>query len=687
MFGRSPVWRMMFVAGAAFVICCGAGCASGGWYSYRHGSRGGPAGRAAAGAAVVGAALDELWVIVRPKALPERQAARPGCGALIARVGEEGRRVPVPLKHTDVKAAIAGNIATVEVTQQFHNPFDTRIQARYIFPLPQNAAVHDFVMTIGERRIRGIIRERKEAERIYHQALAAGLVASLLTQERPNVFRQLVGNIEPGRQIDVNIKYFHTLTYVDGWFEFVFPMVVGPRFNPPGSTDGVGAVARGSRGASGQATEVQYLRPGERSGHDIALSVSIDAGTPIEQVACRSHVIEQRAAAPNRAKVTLSPRDAIPNKDFVLRYRPAGASVKSALLAHRDKRGGFFTLSLYPPADSGRVERHPMELVFVVDCSGSMDGAPIAQAKRAVMRGLRRLQPVDTFQIIRFSNNASQLGPAPLPATDDNVRRGMQYATSLRSDGGTMMIEGIKAALDFPHDPARLRFVTFLTDGYIGNEKEILREMTKRLGPTRVFSFGVGPAVNRYLLERMAVLGKGVVAYVGIDDGAAEVMDSFFARVTRAVMTDIRIDWGDVRVAEIYPRRVPDLFAGRPVVLTGRFEGPGPTEIRIHGQLAGRASELLVPADPDRAAPPHPGIPLIWARSKIADLTNLGAYESDPGIPGRIKDVALEYGLVSAYTAFVAVDSLTRTKGDFGTTVAVPVPVPEGVRYDTTVQE
>src|SRR5947208_11878295 len=212
---------------------------------------------------------------------------------MLAKIPRKPREIPLPLEHTEVKALVSGFIATVEVTQQFQNPYDARIEAVYVFPLPHNASVNDFVMTIGERRIRGIIRERREAERIYQEAKERGYVASLLTEERPNIFTQSVANIEPGRAIDVNIKYFHTLDYVDGWYEFVFPMVVGPRFNPPGTTNGIGAVERGGRGASGQSTEVQYLRPHERSGHDISLAVNIDAGVPVEQVECKPHQVRR----------------------------------------------------------------------------------------------------------------------------------------------------------------------------------------------------------------------------------------------------------------------------------------------------------------------------------------------------------------------------------------------------------
>jgi len=630
---------------------------------------------------------DEIWVIAKPETVaPPNDEETPGSGVMIAKLPKEDKKIPLPLKHTDVKGQISGYIATVEVTQQFHNPYDEKIEAVYVFPLPQNAAVNEFIMTIGDRKIRGIIREREEAERIYAQARRQGHVASLLTQERPNIFAQKVANVEPGKEIDVNIKYFNTLAYVDGWYEFVFPMVVGPRFNPPGYTDGVGAVARGKSGISGQKTEVQYLKPGERSGHDISLSLDIDAGVAIEEVACATHVITKTAISPENLAVKLSPRDSIPNKDFVLRYRVAGRSVKSALVTHHDERGGFFSLMLYPPHDLAALKRSPMEMIFVLDCSGSMSGKPIAKAKGAIRRALRKLGPDDTFQIIRFSNNASKLGPDPVAATPSNVRRGLKYVDSLHGGGGTMMIEGIKAALDFAHDPRRFRLVSFMTDGYIGNEVEILGAVHDRLGESRIFSFGVGSSVNRYLLDRMAKLGKGAVAYVGLDDSAGQVIDLFYDRISHPALTDIAIDWGDMQVTDAYPGQLPDLFVGRPIILTGRFDGDGRTTIRVTGKVGDSPREIAIPVDLDESQT-HPGIACVWARKKIETLANQATHDTKADLPAEIKQVALEYSLMSAYTAFVAVDSAHKTAGDHGVTIYVPVPVPEGVKYETTVQE
>ena len=635
---------------------------------------------------------EELWVIQRGQvqAAPNaEQEPMPGTGALMAKLPESPEAVAVPLKHTEVKADILGYIATVDVTQQYHNPYDAKIEAVYVFPLPHNAAVNEFVMTIGERKIRGIIREREEAQKIYAEAKSQGYVASLLTQERPNIFTQAVANIEPGRQIDINVRYFHTLEYRDGSYEFVFPMVVGPRFNPPRSADPIEAVGRGTQNVQGK--KVEYLRPNERSGHDIGLTVNVNAGVAIENLQCRSHNVEVRQGEEESSVVALARNDTIPNRDFVLRYQVAGGTTKSALVAHREERGGYFTLMIFPPKDPTSLPRRPLEMVFTVDVSGSMSGRPIEQAKSALRYALANMDARDTFQVITFSSDARQLFERPVPVTRDNVQSALSFVNSQRGGGGTMMIEGIKASLNFPRDEERLRFVSFLTDGYIGNEAEILRAVHDNLGASRIFSFGVGSSVNRYLLDHMAKMGSGAVAYLSLNDKAEEVMGPYFERISHPAMTDVEIDWGGMKVTEVYPRRVPDLFVGRPVIISGRFEGEGNGTIKVRGRAGNEVAEMVVPVKVGagaEATAAHKAISAVWARTKIADLADRSAWDVEAReLPAQVRQVALEYGLMSPFTAFVAVDSLTRTGGTHGVTVNVPVPVPEGVRYETTVDE
>ncbi len=649
-----------------------------------------------------GGFVEEIMVTATARERPQRtiRSSRPpvdetpldpGSGAMVASVPSEAdasgtKRVPLPLRHTAVDAAIAGHIGAVQVKQQFANPFDTKIEAVYVFPLPEQAAVTEFVMVIGDRTIRGILREKEEAEAIYREARAQGYRASLLVQRRPNIFEQKVANIEPGKAIDVDITYFHTLAFKDGWYSFVFPTVVGPRFNPPGHPDSIPAMPRGGNSATPGATGVEYLAPTERSGHDLGITVRIDAGVQIEELKSTHEIVVTRDE-PAAATVQLANRTTIPNRDFVLDFRVAGDTVKSNLMTYKDPETGegFFSLMMIPPIDTAGVSRRPMEMVFVIDCSGSMSGRPLEQAKEAVATALARLDPNDTFQIIRFSDDASQFGAAPVRATKPNLAAARRYLANLNSQGGTMMLEGIKAALDFPHNPSRFRFVSFLTDGYIGNESDILAEVHRRLGAARIFSFGVGSSVNRYLLERMAREGRGVAAYLGVNDSAEEVMGAFFDRASHAALTDVEIDWGGMTVSDIYPAQLPDLFVGRPLVVSGRFEGD-PTSVTLSGTVDDSRRSFMLDATDQGTAGPY--IAKVWARSNIADLHVRQATVGDPHGEFRdaIRRIALRHQLVSNYTSFVAVDSSELTAGQYGVTVHQAVPVPDGVRYETTVE-
>jgi len=673
------------VAAGVFVLaCCGA---MGGAYpsAMSPGREGEGAGE---DLGIAPLAADELWVIARNDAPKEpRPLAEERSPALKAVKPGSSEEIPLPLERTSVRAQIDAYVASVEVEQRYHNPYGEKIEVVYVFPLPEDAAVSGFLMQIGDRTIRGVIREREEAERIYEEAKSQGFVASLLTEERPNVFTQRVANIEPGKVIDVQLTYYNTLPYRDGAYAFEFPTVVGPRFNPPGTTDGVGAVARGASGLSGQGTEVQYLKPGDESGAEFTMVVDLDAGAKVTRIDSPTHEIEVATVSPSRRRIELARGAARPDKDFVLNYAVAGETVQSAFLLHEDARGRFFTLVLTPPAEVERLRRAPVEHVFVLDTSGSMDGEPIEIVKKAVRRVLEKLEPTDSFQIIRFSNDSSALGPSPIPATARNVRRGLDYVDDLEGEGGTMMIEGIKAALDFPHEEGKVRLVSFMTDGYIGNEAEILAAIHGKLGRSRIFSFGVGSAPNRYLLERMAKLGQGAVAYVTggrADEGA---VDAFYDRIAHPALSDIEIDWRGMRVSEVFPSRIPDLWSGRPVVITGRLEGDVARAAGLEGRIGGESVGFEIPISADGTVR-RPAIAQVWARMQIADLAEKSLWQEDRAeLAERIKTVALNFGLLSKFTAFVAVDASRVTEGGHGTTVVQPVPVPDGVRYETTVAD
>jgi Ca-activated chloride channel family protein len=599
------------------------------------------------------------------------ETTTPTGGRLVTRDG--GEVVDVPLAHTDVRLRIDGHLAEATVTQTFRNPYEHTIEAVYMFPLPTDAAVGSLAIELGGRRIEGDIKQREDAVRVYERAKKRGNVAALLTQERPNLFTQSVANIEPGAQIDVELTYVHAMPYTDGGYEVVFPMVAGPRYVPAGS----------AQAADAPKVQPSVLPPGMRSSHDIGLFVEVDAGVSIESIQSPSHQLEiTRDLAGHRAAISLADGDTIPNKDFVLRWTVAGDAPEIAVLAHRDGNGdGSFVLIAQPPADAAADDVAPREIVFVLDTSSSMAGEPLDKAKQVIRRVLGGLRPDDTFQIVRFDDGASALGPDPIANKPRNLRYVYEWLDALDAQGGTAMTEGIEAALAIPHDPLRLRIVAFLTDGYIGNEDEILRLVDAKLGESRLFSFGVGSAVNRYLLEEMASLGRGAAQFVRPDEDTDTVVDRFYQRIDRAVLTDLRVDWGGLAVTDAVPDRMPDLFVGQPLVLAGHYTAPGSGTVEVRGTSAGREVRFEVPVTlPARRD--RPAVASVWARRRIGELSRRLLRRADDALVANIVELSLAHRVLTRYTAFVAVDTsrVVDHSGGEPRTVAVPVEVPDKVR-------
>ncbi|MBU1910000.1 MAG: VWA domain-containing protein [Verrucomicrobia bacterium] len=476
-------------------------------------------------------------------------------------------------------------------------------------------------------------------------------------------------------------------------------MVVGPRYIPgtPTGKQAEGLVPRSSQSEGGWSPDTDQvpdasritppvLKPGERNGHDIMVTVKLNAGLPVQTLECPTHeVVLSPETAPfdGPVLVRLAPRDTIPNKDFVLRYTVAGAAPQTGFLAHRDENGGTFMLMFQPPIQPVLDGITPKEMVFVLDCSGSMSGEPLALVKKAIRHALNNLNPDDTFQIIRFSDSSASFAKEPLKATKENVRRGLSYLNGLNSQGGTEMIEGIKAALDFPHRDHRLRIVCFMTDGYIGNEKQILDAIRTRLGEdTRLFSFGVGSSVNRYLLERMAEVGRGEVKYVLLNEKPEDTVKKFYERIRNPVLTHIRVDWAGLDVEDLFPARIPDLFMGQPIFVLGRYTRPGAATIRVHGKINGQPVSYELPVELPESGADNSAVASLWARARIRELSAELYGGRDEDVVREITDLALKYRLMSEYTSFVAVEDKVVNEDGKPVTIQVPVEMPEGVSYE-----
>jgi Ca-activated chloride channel family protein len=600
-----------------------------------------------------------------------------------------------PLKHTDVKADISGFLARVTVRQEFENPFGEKIEAVYIFPLSQNAAVDDMTMQVGARAaIKGKILRREEAQQVYETAKNAGQVASLLDQERPNIFTQSVANILPGEKVVITISYVETLKYEEGTYTFAFPMVVGPRYIPgqPAGQQNPG----GRLPDTNQAPDASRITPpvapaGMRAGHDISLSVNLDSGVPLDGMNCKSHAIDTNQLDASRAVVKLKNENEIPNKDFVLKYDVAGRKTTDALLTHRDERGGFFTFILQPPDRVEAKDVNPKEIVFVVDTSGSMSGFPLDKAKESMKLALDNLYPGDTFNLITFAGDTHILFDKPAPATKENLAKAQAFLESRQGGGGTEMMRAIKAALDPSDAQDHVRIVCFMTDGYVGNEGEIISEIQKH-PKARVFSFGIGSSVNRFLLDKMAEEGRGEVEYVSLQDDGSAAAKRFHERIRNPLLTDVALEWNGLEVADVYPKRLPDLFSAKPVVIYGRYTKAGAGTIRMKGMMAGREVTREIPVTLPEVKPEHDTLATLWARARVDDLTaqdyaGVQNGAAKPEIKETITQLGLEYRLLTQFTSFVAVEEIVVTDGGTPRRVDVPVEAPEGVNRELTVTD
>jgi Ca-activated chloride channel homolog len=629
-----------------------------------------------------GAPADELWVIVPPerRLLPPNDET-PGSGTMFTPTSTGF--AALPLEMTTVEAHITSIFAGVEVLQEFRNPYAEKIEAVYAFPLPQDASVTGFVMTIGQRTIRAVVREREEAEALYYEARKAGKNAALLTQERPNIFTQKVANIEPGQNIDINITYFHTVNLADGWYEWVYPMTIGPRFRPPNAT---------RRTTSPTLHPTPYLTATDSATPRVSINLTIDAGTTVHSLESPSHAISTTQQSPGKWLVNFADSSVAADRDFRVRYRVGGNGPQGSLAladAGPGTRGGYFALTITPPLNPSEMATRPLEMTFILDRSGSMKGKPFDQARAAIDYALGQLSPADTFQIVSFSNDVSRFSNAPVSASREAVRQGRAYLRSLRADGGTMVLQGINSAFAQRNDRQRTRVVVLLSDGLVSNEAEIIGRVHARADDVCVFSFGIGDAPNRFLMNRIARMGDGAATYIGAGDDPVEPMRLFLERVSTPALTDVRIDYGSLAVRDIVPDRIPDLWLGRPITIVGRTRS-NPSDINtgtitVTGKVNGITRRIEIPIDPAVASSTDT-LPYIWARRKIMQLVDEATFRSPGPRQREIRKLALNYGLASPFTAFVAVDALSQTSGTSGTTIIQPLPMPNGMRYETSVE-
>jgi Ca-activated chloride channel homolog len=562
-----------------------------------------------------------------------------------------------PLRHTAVTAKVAGMVGMFTVEQEFGNPFTAPIEAVYVFPLGDDAAISGYQITIGDRTIAGEIQPRGEARRSYEQARSAGHTAALVEQEKPNIFTQHVANIAPGETVRVKLTYSELLDYQDGTYELAVPLVVGPRYLPadrPGRAP-VSARAAGAPTSPG-VTSIPYAAA-TRDASTVSFTAEIDAGVPIGELRSPSHGLHIERVSETRRRVTLARQDELPNRDLVVHYATAQRATMAGVIGHRVGGDGYFLLTVQPKASYRTADVAAREVIVVVDTSGSMDGAPLTQAAAVASGIVRSFGDRDTFNVLQFAGGVAAMAAQPIRGDAQGQERGLRYLAGLRAGGSTEMELGVAAMLAREPEPERVRIIYFLTDGFIGNDDVVLSAARRLAGRNRIMTVGIGAAPNRHLLDRLAVAGRGFATYVALNESVVELTQQLVLRSAYPYLTDVTIDWGELSVRDLSPEPIPDVYAGQPLVISGRYDRPGSGAVLVKARSAGREVtiplEVTLPAEQD-----HEAVAQLWARRQVEALTR----EVDPEVGmseqarRALTELGLAHHLVTAETSFVAID-------------------------------
>ena len=605
-------------------------------------------------------------------------------GALLFRMDGSEALVPAPVLNTDVHMVVTGIVARARVRQEFTNPGNSWTEGIYVFPLPEDAAVDHLGMRIGERVIEGVIKERAAAKAEYEGAKRAGQRASLVEQERPNIFTTSVANIPPSAAITVEIEYQHALRYDSGQFRLRFPMVVGPRYipgTPAPSSDGTGWASDTDQVPDASRITPPVAHPARGPINPVSLVIELDPGTPPALLESPYHEIQTTPLAGGRYRIELA-RGTVPaDRDFELVWQPhAEAAPLASLFTERTGGETFALLMVMPPVPAAlEGTRLPREVIFVIDNSGSMHGASIDQAKAALKMALGRLRPEDSFNVIRFNHTTDALFPDARAATPQNLALADRYVGRLRADGGTEMLPALQQALDGQEHPGRLRQVIFLTDGAVGNEAQLFSAINERLGDTRLFTIGIGSAPNSHFMREAARLGRGTFTYIGSVTEVKEKMVTLFGKLESPALTDVRLELAGGSAVDTVPTRIPDVYLGEPVTVALRA-GTLPPRVVLRGQLGpDRWERELSMQVTDTAA----GLSVHWARGKIAGLLDTRRTGTpDHEVRRGVLDLALAFHLVSPYTSLIAVDVTPVRPGNEGLhTMALETNLPHGWDY------
>ena len=577
----------------------------------------------------------------------------------------------LPLKSTSADVNIAGVIADVKVTQVYRNEGRNPLEAIYVFPASTRAAVYAMKMTMGERTIIAKIKKRDEARQEYEQAKQQGKSASLLEQQRPNVFQMNVANIMPGDEIKVEMSYTELLIPTDKEYEFIYPTVVGPRYSNQSA-------------ATAPATEhwVQnpYLHQGEAPTYGFDINVHIAAGMALQKIFSPSHKVDVRYTGNTGATIALDKSETSGgNKDYILKYRLAGGQIESGLLLSQGEKENFFLLMLQPPRRVALDQIPAREYIFIVDVSGSMYGYPLDISKNLLKDLIGNLRPTDTFNVLLFAGGNSVLSDHSLPATQENIAKAIKAIEQQQGGGGTELLPALKRALSLPRSEDVSRTVIIATDGYVSVEAQAFDLIRNNLGNANMFAFGIGTSVNRHLIEGMARAGMGEPFVITKPEEAPAKAKAFRTLIESPVLTRIKTDFGGFDVYDVEPASVPDVLADRPVIIFGKWRGKPQGTITIKGVSGQGEYQDSVNVSSSKPSRANAALRYLWARHRIAMLSDYNLLRSEDKRVKEITELGLTYNLLTNYTSFVAVDSEVRNMDGKTTTVKQPLPLPEGV--------
>jgi|CXWL01.1.fsa_nt_gi Ca-activated chloride channel family protein len=583
-------------------------------------------------------------------------------GRLLFRSGQAGRFIPAPSLKTDVQITVTGVIARAIVTQEFTNPGKDWAEGIYVFPLPETAAVDHLRMKVGERIIEGQIKERGEAKKVYEQAKQEGKRASLVEQERPNIFTTSIANIAPHDIITIEIEYQETVRFDQSAFSLRFPMVVGPRYIPGTAVlvedqpqAGQGMALDTDRVPDASRVTPPVEPPAYGSINPVSLSVDLAPGFPLGKLESASHPILIIPESDGRRHVTLRQDTVLADRDFQLTWQPAPGQNPTATLFTQQQQGDTYAfMMVMPPATVGKeAVGLPRETIFIIDTSGSMSGTSIEQARAALLMALPRLTARDTFNMIEFNSIVHALFPTPQPVTTATMRKAMKFVDRLAANGGTEMLPALTQALKAPADAQRIQQVIFLTDGQVGNETELFELIQQRLGPRRLFTVGIGSAPNNHFMRKASEFGRGTFTHIGNVNEVKEKMDALFRKLEHPVLTEVRLEGTGLDGAELFPSRIPDLYDGEPVVVAIKTTSL-PDEVTIQGKEGSTPWKVTLSL---QQSPSREGLSVYWARQKIAALMDQERHgQDDSTLRQAVLDVALPHHLVSKYSSLVAVD-------------------------------